>query len=53
MTEKMGCTAEKMTFFIFRASIGGYPRQASFWQWMIDKVQRKLDKWKRFNLSRG
>lgn len=33
--------------------LGGYPKKVSFWQPMIDKIHAKLDKWRRFNLSRG
>lgn len=32
--------------------LGGYPKIAHFWQPIFDKVQKKLDKWKWFNLSR-
>lgn len=34
-------------------SLGGCPKKLSFWQPVIDKVQKKLDKWNRLNLSRG
>lgn len=30
-----------------------YPKKEAFWQLVIGKVQDKLDKWKRYNLSRG
>ena len=33
--------------------LGGYPKKVSFWQSVIDKIQGKLDKWRRYNLSRG
>lgn len=33
--------------------LGGYPEKVAFWQPMIDKVRKKLDKWRCFNLSRG
>ena len=53
MAEKMSCTAEKMTFLYLGLPLEGNPRHASFWQPMIDKVQRKLAKWRRFKLPRG
>ncbi|TYK01565.1 hypothetical protein E5676_scaffold451G001420 [Cucumis melo var. makuwa] len=33
--------------------LGGYLKQISLWQLVSDKVHAKLDKWKRFNRSRG
>lgn len=32
--------------------LGGYPKQLSLWQPIIDKAYLKLDRWKRYNLSR-
>lgn len=33
--------------------LGGYPRQKSFWQPVIDRIHKKLERWKRYNISRG
>lgn len=33
--------------------LGGHPKKTAFWQPVIDEVQGKLDKWRRYNLSRG
>ena len=53
MAENMGCTTENMPFLYIGLPLGGYLRQATFWQPIVDKVQRKLDKWRRLNLLRG
>ena len=33
--------------------LGGYARQKSFWQPVIDRIHKKLERWKRYNISRG
>lgn len=33
--------------------LGNNPRNYDFWQPVIEKVGKKLDGWKQFNLSRG
>ena len=33
--------------------MGGYPKKVRFWQPVIEKLQQKPDKWRRYNISRG
>lgn len=33
--------------------MGGHPNSLFFWQPLLDKISKKLDRWKRFNISRG
>ena len=53
MAGKLGCKAEKLPFLYLGLPLGGYPRQKDFWKSVIDRVHKKLDRWKRFNISRG
>ena len=53
MAGKVGCKMEKLPFLYLGLPLGGYPRQKLFWQPGLDRVYKKLNKWKRFNLSRG
>ena len=52
MAEKLCCKVEKLPFLYLGLPLGGYPRHKIFWQPMIDKSTQKLDRWKRFNISR-
>lgn len=49
---KLNCKASHVPFSYLGLPLGGHPKQASFWQPVIDKIQWKLEKWKRYNLSR-
>lgn len=51
MPGKMGCSAKMMPFLYLGLPLGGYSRQCTFWQPMIEKMQRKIHRWRRFNLS--
>ena len=50
---RLGFKAEKLPFLYFGLPLEGYPRQKEFWQPVIDRVHKKLDRWKKFNISRG
>lgn len=50
---RLNCKANYLHFTYLRLPLGGYPKRVSFWQPMIDKTHTKLDKWRKFNLSRG
>ena len=50
---RLKCQAGKLPFLYLGLPLGRYPKQYSFWQPIIDKVNLKLDRWKRYNLSRG
>lgn len=49
----LSCVQHFCLFMYLGLPLGGYPKSSSFWQAVIDKIQKKLDRWKRFNLSRG
>lgn len=49
----LNCKVGNLPFSYLGLLLGGYPKKMSFWQPVIDKIQFKLDKWKRYNLSRG
>ena len=49
----LGYKVDHLPLIYLRLPLGGYTKLSSFWQPVLDKVQIKLDKWKRFNLSRG
>ena len=49
----LGCKAEKLPILYLGFLLGGYPRRREFWQPDIDRIHKKLDRWKRFNISRG
>lgn len=49
----LNCKVESLPIMYLGLPSGGYPRKVSFWQPIIDKVQDKLDKWRRYNLSKG
>ena len=53
MARKLGCKAGKLPFLYLGLPLGGYPRQKLFWQPVIDRVHKELDRLKRFNISRG
>lgn len=46
----LGCKADHLPLFYLGV---GTESKVTFWQPVIDKVHKNLDKWKRFNLSRG
>lgn len=48
----LNCKAECLPFMYLGLLLGGYPKRVSFWLSVIDKLQGKLDKWRRYN-SRG
>ena len=50
---QLGCKAEKLPILYLGLPLRGYPRRKEFWQPVIDRVHKKLDRWKRFNISRG
>ena len=52
MAGKLGCKMEKLPFLYLGLPLGGYPRQKLFWQPVVDRIYKKLDRWKRFNISR-
>lgn len=43
---------EQLSFLYLGLPQGGHPKKVSFWKPIIDKLQGKLDKWRRYNLSR-
>ena len=53
MAGKLGCQVEKLPFLYLGLPLGGYPRHKDFWQPVIERVHKNLDKWKRFNISRA
>ena len=50
---KLNCKVEQLPIMYLGLPLGGYPKKVSFWQPVIDKVQGKLDRWRRYNLPRG
>lgn len=44
MARKLGCKLEKLPFLSLGPPLGGYPRQEVFWQPVIDRVHKKLDR---------
>lgn len=48
---KLNCKIEKLPIMYLGLPLGGYPKKESFWQPILDKIEGKLNKWKRFNLS--
>ena len=46
------CKVESLPFIYLNLPLGGYPKSCRFWQSILDKVHGKLDKWRRYNLSR-
>lgn len=50
---RLNCKVEHLPFMYLGLPLGGCPKKVAFWQPMIDKVHKKLDKWRHFNLSRG
>ena len=50
---RLGCMAEKLPFLYLGLPLRDYPRQKEFWQLVVDQIHKKLDRWKRFNMSRG
>ena len=44
---KLNSKASHLPFFYLGLPLGGYPKQAVFWQPVIDRIQGKLEKWKR------
>ena len=49
----LNCKVESLPFAYLSLPLGGHPKSARLWQPIIDKVHGKLDKWRRYNLSRG
>lgn len=50
---RLNCKVEYLPIMYVGLPLGGYPKKEAFWPPVIGKVQDKLDKWKRYNLSRG
>lgn len=48
----LNCRVEKLPLMYLGLPLGGYPKEL-FQQPILDKIQGKLSKWKRYNLSRG
>ena len=51
--DRIGCKAENLPIVYLGLPLGGYPRRQEFWQPVIDCIHKKLDRCKRFNISRG
>ena len=49
----LNCRVEKLPLMYLGLRLGGYPKKESFWQPILNKVQGKLNKWKKYNLSWG
>ena len=49
----LNCKVESLPFIYLSLPLGGYPKSARLWQPILDKVHGKLDKWRRYNLSKG
>lgn len=49
---KFNCKLEKFPFTYIGLPLV-HPKQISFWELVIDRIHKKLDRWKRFNISRG
>ena len=52
-SNNLNCKVESLPFTYLGLPLGGYPKNALFWQPILDKVLGKLDKWRRYNLSGG
>ena len=50
---RLNCKVEHLPLVYLGLPLGGCLKEVEFWQPVIDKLQRKLDKWRRYNLSRG
>ena len=50
---RLNCKMDHLPLIYVGLPLGGYPKKVEFWQPVIDKLQGKLDKWRRYNLSRG
>lgn len=50
---RLNCKVDYLPIMYLGLLLGGYPKKEAFWQPIIGKIQEKLDKWKRYNLSRG
>ncbi|TYK06397.1 hypothetical protein E5676_scaffold163G00940 [Cucumis melo var. makuwa] len=44
MAGKLGCKMQKLPFLYLGLPLGGYPRQKLFWQPVVDRVYKKLDR---------
>ncbi|KAA0047825.1 uncharacterized protein E6C27_scaffold133G00790 [Cucumis melo var. makuwa] len=53
IAEKMGCSVEKMPFLYLGLPLGGIQDRLLFGSTRLIKCKEKLEKWRRFNLSRG
>ena len=49
----LGCKAKKLPILYLGPPLGGYPRQKMFWQPVINRIHKKLERWKRYNVSRS
>lgn len=49
-SSRLQCKVELLPFLYHGLPLGGYPKKVSFWQPIIDKIQKKLDRWKQFNI---
>ena len=50
---RLRCKIEKLPFMYLGLPLGSYPKSSLFWQPIKDKIQGKLSKWRRYNLSCG
>ncbi|KAG7016613.1 hypothetical protein SDJN02_21723, partial [Cucurbita argyrosperma subsp. argyrosperma] len=48
-----GCTVGTSPLEYLGMPLGGNPKQPSFWPLVIDKIERRLDRWKSLALTRG
>lgn len=53
MASRLQCKVEYLPFDYLGLPLGGHPKWNTFWQPVTDKVLKKLDQWKQFQLSRG
>ncbi|PON50055.1 hypothetical protein TorRG33x02_315750 [Trema orientale] len=49
----VGCELGEWPTKYLGMPLGGNPRYASFWEPVVDKVAKRLDKWKKAFLSKG
>lgn len=46
------CKVESSSFTQVGLPLGGHPKTLAFWELVIDKIEKKLDRWRRFDQSR-
>lgn len=50
---ELGCKAESLPFSYLGILLGGNHRRISFWEPLVDEVQKKIDKLRNLTLSKG